>query len=82
MRSLMSILKAVSVSEFKAHCLQYLEETRTIHTELLVTKRGKPIAKIVPVTNEGMPFAYGDMQNSITLKSNILDPIDTEWDVA
>ena len=77
----MTTLKAVSVSEFKSHCLHYLESARTIHTELIVTKRGKPIAKLVPIINQDEAFAFGDMQGTATIIGDIVEAIDIEWDV-
>jgi prevent-host-death family protein len=38
----------VSVSEFKATCLARLERVRRTGRRLLVTKRGTPIAEVVP----------------------------------
>jgi prevent-host-death family protein len=40
-------MKTVAVAQFKATCLRLLEEVRRGHP-ILVTKRGKPIAQILP----------------------------------
>jgi prevent-host-death family protein len=37
------------VSEFKARCLELLEAVSARGDELIITKRGKPIAKIEPI---------------------------------
>ena len=37
------------VAEFKARCLELLEDVSTRGDELIITKRGKPIAKIEPI---------------------------------
>ena len=41
--------KTVAISELKAHCLRLVDEVARRRTVLVVTKRGKPIARIVPL---------------------------------
>ncbi len=43
----------ISASEFKARCLKFLDQVRDHGGELLITKRGKAVAKLVPVTTGG-----------------------------
>ncbi len=38
----------VSISEFKARCLALLEQVRTTHEPIRVTRHGKPVAEVVP----------------------------------
>ena len=45
-------MKRVAAAEFKAHCLALMEDVRTTRRPLLITKRGKPVAKLVPVEPE------------------------------
>jgi len=39
----------ISASQFKARCLALLDEVAEGGGELTVTKRGRPVAKVVPV---------------------------------
>ena len=41
--------KTVAISEFKAHCLRLVDEVARRRSVLVVTKRGKPIARVVPL---------------------------------
>lgn len=50
--------KTISASEFKAKCLQIFDELGP--DGIVVEKRGKPIAKVVP---------YGDADNSMLIGS-------------
>lgn len=45
-------MKSVTATEFKARCLSLLDEVRHTGEELLISKRGKPVAKVVPETGE------------------------------
>jgi prevent-host-death family protein len=49
-------MKTLLVSEFKAHCVGVLNEVADFREEVMITKRGKPLARIVPID----PPARGD----------------------
>lgn len=40
----------LAISKFKATCLAVLERVRTTGEPVLITKRGEPIAEVVPVS--------------------------------
>ena len=42
----------VNATAFKAHCLQMLDNVRDTRVPLVVTKRGKPVARVVPIDAE------------------------------
>ena len=44
-------MKAAAVSELKAHLSEYLNQVKS-GAEVLVTDRGKPVARIVPVAEK------------------------------
>ena len=44
--------RPVSVSELKTHCLRIVEEVARGRREVVITKRGKRIARLVPVDDE------------------------------
>jgi prevent-host-death family protein len=39
----------ISASQFKARCLALLDEVAESGTELIITKRGEPVARVGPV---------------------------------
>lgn len=39
----------IAASDFKARCLRLLDEVNDQGIEMVITKRGKPVAKLVPV---------------------------------
>ncbi|MGH2935561.1 MAG: type II toxin-antitoxin system Phd/YefM family antitoxin [Gaiellaceae bacterium] len=41
-------MRSFTAAEFKAKCLALLDEVAETKEELLVTKRGKAVAKVVP----------------------------------
>lgn len=44
--------QTVMASEFKKHCLALLDRVAETGTPIVVTKRGRPIARLVPFTAE------------------------------
>ena len=42
----------ISATEFKAKCLQLLDQVSEGHGTLVVTKHGKPVAKLVPILDD------------------------------
>lgn len=42
-------MKQMAAGEFKAHCLAVMDEVAATREPVVITKRGKPVAKMVPV---------------------------------
>jgi prevent-host-death family protein len=45
-------IKTIAARAFKQECLRILDEVAETHREVVITKRGKPVAKLVPVQPE------------------------------
>lgn len=45
--------KVVMASRFKQQCLRLLDQVAATRVRLLITKRGKPVALVIPVPEEG-----------------------------
>jgi len=45
----------IGVSEFKARCLSLLDRVAETRAEYVITKRGRPVARVVPV-EESQPL--------------------------
>jgi len=67
--------KTISASEFKARCLGLLDHVARTRQSLIVTKRGKPVAKVVPTEWQPRRKLLGSVQ----FHGNIVDPILDEW---
>lgn len=66
----------VPAGQFKARCLALLDRVAQTGEELVVTKRGKPVARVVPV--EPPPGLRG----SVVWEGDLLSPIGQEWTAA
>ncbi len=47
-------MESIAISEFKATCLAVLERVRRSGQPVLVTRRGEPIAEIVPPSSQAL----------------------------
>lgn len=73
-------METMSISEFKTHCLAVLERVRTTGRPLVVTKRGRPIARITPPPADESTAAFGSMRTTIEVNGDLLEPVDVGWD--
>lgn len=61
--------------EFKAKCLKVLDQVARTREVIVVTKRGKPVAKVVPL--EGPDGS--SLKGSVTVIGDIVTPIKEDW---
>ena len=45
----MASAKIIDASEFKARCLRVLDEVQATGREVVITRRGKPVARLAPI---------------------------------
>jgi prevent-host-death family protein len=45
-------MKKMPAGSFKTHCLAVMDQVQAKHETIVITKRGKPVAKLVPVNTE------------------------------
>jgi prevent-host-death family protein len=67
-------MKKMPAGEFKARCLTVMDEVNKTREPVLITKRGKPVAKLVPPVQseneligrlEGIVQIVGDIESPI-----------------
>jgi len=70
----------IPAGEFKAKCLGLLDEVQRQRKEIVITKRGKPVAKLVPVKEDRTESFIGSMQGTMEIVGDIISPIGEKWD--
>ena len=71
--------RTVSATDFKTRCLALMDEVARTGDEIVITKHGKVVAKLVaPV--QSLPSAYGWMTGTILPGAKLVEPEDV-WDL-
>ena len=71
----------VSASDLKNSWHEYLERVARGRQEVVVTRYGRPIAKLSPVEpHEETTGLFGWMSGTVTVHGDIIAPLDEEWE--
>jgi prevent-host-death family protein len=66
-------MKTMPAGEFKARCLKIMDSVRSTREPVVITKRGRPVAKLVPV--DGQPDdVFGCMRGEVEIVGDIVSP--------
>src|ERR1700730_4991660 len=71
-------LPHVTAANFKTNCLRLMDEVAQRRMSPFITKRGKPVAKLVPIDDKPIDL-FGYMAGTIKICGDIVSPIDEEW---
>jgi prevent-host-death family protein len=74
--------RTIPAGAFKARCLAIMDEVAAKRQAVVITKRGKPVAKLVPVEQEKDDiFGFMKGKGTIEIKGDIVSPALTpeEW---
>ncbi|MGV8123811.1 MAG: type II toxin-antitoxin system Phd/YefM family antitoxin [Candidatus Xenobiia bacterium LiM19] len=69
----------IAAGKFKIHCLRLMDEVQKNHNEIIITKRGKPVARLVPVDDIAPVPLFGYLKDSVTIAGDIVKPIEASW---
>jgi prevent-host-death family protein len=76
-------MKEVAISEFKAKCLALLDQVQKTKKPIRITRRGKPIAEVVPPTPVRSNDWIGSMKDEMEILGDLIAPASDEddWEV-
>jgi prevent-host-death family protein len=81
MTMIMTAMKTIPAGKFKAHCLAIMDEVQAKRQPVVITKSGKPVAKLVPVEQaKDDIFGFLKGKGKIKIKGDIVGPILTPED--
>ena len=66
-------MKSIPAGEFKARCLTLMDDVESTREPLLITKRGRPVAKLVPASN-GKDDFIGSLKGEFRVVGDIESP--------
>ncbi|HEY6462728.1 MAG TPA: type II toxin-antitoxin system prevent-host-death family antitoxin [Polyangiaceae bacterium] len=73
----MKPVRSIAAGEFKAKCLEVLDRVARDGSAYVVTKRGRPVARVVPV-EVAKPRS---LRGSVQYHADIVEPLRDDWPV-
>jgi prevent-host-death family protein len=71
-------MKTIKASDFKAKCLQIMNEVAESGTVIVITKNGKPVAQLAPVVSRASTLV-GAHQGKISIVGDIVGSMGEPW---
>ncbi len=72
----MKVSRSIPAGRFKAECLALLDRVARTGEAVVVTKRGHPVAKVVPIRETRKP-----LRGSVTFRGDVVAPILDTWEL-
>ena len=67
-------MKTMPAGKFKAHCLKVMDEVRARREPVIITKKGVPVAKLVPARERQLDV-FGCMAGTAEIRGDIGAPV-------
>jgi len=66
-------MKKIAAGEFKARCLKIMDRVQETREPVLITKKGKPVAKLVPAESEPKNV-FGCLRGEMKILGDVESP--------
>lgn len=67
-------MRTIAAGKFKANCLALMDEVKSKRETVVITKRGKPVAKLVPVASNADDI-FGFFSGKGSVVGDIVSPV-------
>ena len=74
-------VRTIKASEFKAKCLKLMDEIADSGAEIVITKNGRPVSRLVPFRKKPKSL-FGIDRGRLEILGDIDEPLDVEWEAA
>jgi prevent-host-death family protein len=68
-------MKTMAISEFKTYALKVLNDVAKSQEAVVITKRGKPIAQVVPYRKSVMKPTPGKLADAFVFEKDTITPL-------
>lgn len=76
MMTMVMSYRTIPAGQFKAQCLAMLDEVAATGEEIVVTKRGRPVVRVLAATEPD------SLRGSVTFNApdeELIEPVDIDW---
>ncbi len=70
----------IGAGEFKTHCLKLIDRVNQTKQPIIITKHGKPMAKLTPIEDKTYSL-FGCLQNTVEIEGDIVEGTGEIWSV-
>jgi len=70
----------IPAGRFKAQCLALLDDVNRTHRSVTITKRGKPVARLVPIAEAKQETAFGFLSGHVIEEGDIVSSTGERWE--
>ena len=73
------MVHSIKASEFKAKCLKLMDEVALSGEEVVITKSGRPVARLVPYRSKPATL-FGSQRGRLALSDDLIEPTGERWE--
>lgn len=73
-------MQTIKASEFKAKCLHLMDVVNETNEEIIITKNGKPVSRLLPFKTQ-VQSLFGLDKGHIQSSDDLIDSVGGDWDV-
>ncbi len=75
-------MKTIAISKFKAHALKVIDRVSKTHENVVITKRGKAVAELIPFRSPEKEAIPGKLASTLIFENDIVTPLGAKmWEV-
>ncbi len=67
-------METINASDFKARCLAILDRVRDTGERIVILKRGRPVAELVPPSHSASEYPQEELIGTVTVHGDIVGP--------
>ncbi|MGH9316916.1 MAG: type II toxin-antitoxin system Phd/YefM family antitoxin [Thermoanaerobaculia bacterium] len=67
-------MRSIPAARFKARCLKIMDEVKAGRETVIITKKGKPVARLVPA-EESVRDVFGCLAGDLEIRGDIMAPV-------
>ncbi len=76
----MHIQKSIAAGEFKQKCLALMDEVAMTGGEIIITKHGSPVCKLIPLSATGHESRFGWLKGSVKIHGDLTESQEDLWE--
>lgn len=70
--------REIGAAEFKAHCLEIMDEVERLGVEVIITKHRRAVARLIPIDRDRK--FIGSLRGAVAREGDLISPIDEPWE--